>query len=183
MQGVGTWAPALAYKRAVVDFSSPNVAKEMHVGHLRSTIIGDTIARSLEFCGVDTLRINHVARAGALPPLPGCRGRRPWDTPSCLCSGLEKDAMRGPDGAAEQRDMVLRVHAGRLGHAVRHAHTEHRGDAAGGPAGDHHRGCRRLAGRLAPHCPPHLHLPSALGMGRSVRPHSGMLSLAAGPSR
>lgn len=53
-------APALPYKRAVVDFSSPNVAKEMHVGHLRSTIIGDTICRTLEFCGVDTLRLNHV---------------------------------------------------------------------------------------------------------------------------
>ena len=66
-QGVGTWAPKVAYRRAVVDFSSPNVAKEMHVGHLRSTIIGDTIARSLEFCGVDTLRINHVARARPAP--------------------------------------------------------------------------------------------------------------------
>ena len=59
-QGIGAWAPSLPYKRAIVDFSSPNVAKEMHVGHLRSTIIGDTLARSLEFCGIDTLRINHV---------------------------------------------------------------------------------------------------------------------------
>ena len=49
-----------------MDFSSPNVAKEMHVGHLRSTIIGDTLAHSLEFCGVDTLRINHVVRSSAL---------------------------------------------------------------------------------------------------------------------
>ena len=60
LQGIGVWAPPLPCKRAIVDFSSPNVAKEMHVGHLRSTIIGDTLARSLEFCGVDTLRINHV---------------------------------------------------------------------------------------------------------------------------
>lgn len=60
LQGIGVWAPPLACNRAIVDFSSPNVAKEMHVGHLRSTIIGDTLARSLEFCGVDTLRINHV---------------------------------------------------------------------------------------------------------------------------
>lgn len=63
LQGIGAWAPPFPYKRAVVDFSSPNVAKEMHVGHLRSTIIGDTLARSLEFCGIDTLRINHVVRS------------------------------------------------------------------------------------------------------------------------
>ena len=48
--------------RVVVDFSSPNVAKEMHVGHLRSTIIGDTICRMLEFCGCDVLRLNHIVR-------------------------------------------------------------------------------------------------------------------------
>ena len=56
------WAPALPYKQAVVDFSSPNVAKEMHVGHLRSTIIGDTISRTLEYCGVPVLRLNHVVK-------------------------------------------------------------------------------------------------------------------------
>lgn len=44
-KGVSVMAPVLRYKRVVVDFSSPNVAKEMHVGHLRSTIIGDTICR------------------------------------------------------------------------------------------------------------------------------------------
>ena len=42
--------------RVVVDFSSPNIAKEMHVGHLRSTIIGETICRLLEFMGHDVLR-------------------------------------------------------------------------------------------------------------------------------
>ncbi len=47
-------------KRAIVDFSSPNIAKEMHVGHLRSTIIGDCIARTLEFLGYNVLRLNHV---------------------------------------------------------------------------------------------------------------------------
>ncbi len=50
--------------RAVVDFSSPNIAKEMHVGHLRSTIIGDAIARVLEFQGHDVLRLNHVGDWG-----------------------------------------------------------------------------------------------------------------------
>lgn len=51
-------------KRVVVDFSSPNIAKEMHVGHLRSTIIGDCIARILEFRGHDVLRLNHVGDWG-----------------------------------------------------------------------------------------------------------------------
>ena len=51
-------------ERIVVDFSSPNIAKEMHVGHLRSTIIGDVIARILEFRGYDVLRLNHVGDWG-----------------------------------------------------------------------------------------------------------------------
>ncbi len=50
--------------KVVVDFSSPNIAKEMHVGHLRSTIIGDCIARILEFRGYDVLRLNHVGDWG-----------------------------------------------------------------------------------------------------------------------
>ena len=61
--GIKTWAPRLNRKRVVIDFSSPNVAKEMHVGHLRSTIIGDTLSRTLEFCGADVLRLNHVVSA------------------------------------------------------------------------------------------------------------------------
>jgi arginyl-tRNA synthetase len=51
-------------QKVVVDFSSPNIAKEMHVGHLRSTIIGDSIARILEFRGYDVLRLNHVGDWG-----------------------------------------------------------------------------------------------------------------------
>ncbi|BAZ06110.1 arginine--tRNA ligase [Calothrix sp. NIES-3974] len=51
-------------QRQIVDFSSPNIAKEMHVGHLRSTIIGDCIARILEFRGHDVLRLNHVGDWG-----------------------------------------------------------------------------------------------------------------------
>lgn len=51
-------------QRIIVDFSSPNIAKEMHVGHLRSTIIGDSIARVLEFLGHDVLRLNHVGDWG-----------------------------------------------------------------------------------------------------------------------
>ncbi|EOA34029.1 hypothetical protein CARUB_v10021527mg [Capsella rubella] len=64
INGIDTWAPTLSVKRAVVDFSSPNIAKEMHVGHLRSTIIGDTIARMLEYSNVEVLRRNHVGDWG-----------------------------------------------------------------------------------------------------------------------
>ncbi|ESQ54659.1 hypothetical protein EUTSA_v10024637mg [Eutrema salsugineum] len=64
IDGIDTWAPTLPVKRAVVDFSSPNIAKEMHVGHLRSTIIGDTLARMLEYSKVEVLRRNHVGDWG-----------------------------------------------------------------------------------------------------------------------
>ena len=57
-------AKAESAKKVIVDFSSPNIAKEMHVGHLRSTIIGDAIARILEFRGYDVLRLNHVGDWG-----------------------------------------------------------------------------------------------------------------------
>lgn len=48
----------------VIDYSSPNVAKEMHVGHLRSTIIGDAVVRTLEFLGNKVIRANHVGDWG-----------------------------------------------------------------------------------------------------------------------
>ena len=48
----------------VVDYSSPNLAKEMHVGHLRSTIIGDCLARALEYLGHKVIRQNHIGDWG-----------------------------------------------------------------------------------------------------------------------
>jgi arginyl-tRNA synthetase len=51
-------------ERIVIDYSAPNIAKEMHVGHLRSTIIGDSIARLFEFVGYDVLRVNHIGDWG-----------------------------------------------------------------------------------------------------------------------
>lgn len=51
-------------QRIVVDYSSPNLAKEMHVGHLRGTIIGDAIARVLESLGQQVIRQNHVGDWG-----------------------------------------------------------------------------------------------------------------------
>lgn len=51
-------------ERVIVEFSSPNIAKEMHVGHLRSTIIGDALARLFEFLGHKVIRLNHVGDWG-----------------------------------------------------------------------------------------------------------------------
>lgn len=57
-------APKVERQRVVVDFSSPNIAKQMHVGHLRSTIIGESISRLLEYLGHDVLRLNHLGDWG-----------------------------------------------------------------------------------------------------------------------
>ena len=51
-------------ERVIVEFSSPNTAKELHVGHLRSTIIGDSLARVFEFLGYDVIRLNHIGDWG-----------------------------------------------------------------------------------------------------------------------
>ncbi len=59
--GVGT--PA-AGQRVVIDYSAPNIAKEMHVGHLRTTIIGDSLARVLGFLGAEVIRQNHLGDWG-----------------------------------------------------------------------------------------------------------------------
>ena len=51
-------------QKVVVDYSGPNMAKQMHVGHLRSSIIGDTLATLLEFLGDDVIRQNHIGDWG-----------------------------------------------------------------------------------------------------------------------
>ena len=56
--------PSKAPETVVVDYSAPNVAKEMHVGHVRSTVIGDSLARVLEAVGNTVLRQNHVGDWG-----------------------------------------------------------------------------------------------------------------------
>ncbi|MBJ3813966.1 arginine--tRNA ligase [Shimwellia pseudoproteus] len=57
-------APVAHPQTVVVDYSAPNVAKEMHVGHLRSTIIGDAAVRTLEFLGHRVIRANHLGDWG-----------------------------------------------------------------------------------------------------------------------
>lgn len=56
--------PLVKKEKIIVEFSSPNIAKELHVGHLRSTIIGDALARLLEFLGYEVLRLNHIGDWG-----------------------------------------------------------------------------------------------------------------------
>jgi arginyl-tRNA synthetase len=60
---LGVPVPAKA-KSVVIDFSSPNVAKPMHVGHIRSTILGDALARTAEFLGHRVVRDNHIGDWG-----------------------------------------------------------------------------------------------------------------------
>ncbi|HEY4005891.1 MAG TPA: arginine--tRNA ligase [Pseudonocardia sp.] len=60
---LGVGAPQLG-RRTVVEYSSPNIAKDMHVGHLRTTIIGDALARLLEFLGAEVIRQNHLGDWG-----------------------------------------------------------------------------------------------------------------------
>ena len=55
---------AVPSETVVVDYSSPNVVKEMHVGHLRTTVVGDAIVRTLEFLGHTVVRANHVGDWG-----------------------------------------------------------------------------------------------------------------------
>jgi len=64
LSDVGLLVPKEKHDKVIVDFSSPNIAKSMHVGHLRSTIIGDAIANLLEFLGMDVQRLNHVGDFG-----------------------------------------------------------------------------------------------------------------------
>lgn len=52
------------HQKIIIDFSGPNIAKEMHVGHLRSTIIGDCLCRLYEFLGYNVLRLNHLGDWG-----------------------------------------------------------------------------------------------------------------------
>ena len=62
--GAPSLSPAEKPEKVIIDFSSPNVAKEMHVGHLRTTIIGDSLARHFEARGHDVDRVSHVGDWG-----------------------------------------------------------------------------------------------------------------------
>jgi arginyl-tRNA synthetase len=99
--------PVDAPVRAVVDYSGPNVAKEMHVGHLRSTIIGDCLANVLELEGDDVLRVNHVGDWGTQFGIliAHVEEVRPEDEPAMAeLLDLYRDANRRADEDAVFRD-------------------------------------------------------------------------------
>ena len=59
--------PSAGSKRIIIEFSSPNIAKEFHAGHLRSTIIGVFLANLYESLGWDTIRMNYLGDWGSKP--------------------------------------------------------------------------------------------------------------------
>jgi arginyl-tRNA synthetase len=87
---------ATAPVTVVVDYSGPNVAKEMHVGHLRSTVIGDALARLLEFQGHTVIRQNHIGD---------------WGTPFGML--IEHLVDQGAAGGGSVRELVAFYQAAR----------------------------------------------------------------------
>jgi arginyl-tRNA synthetase len=107
----------------VVDYSGPNLAKEMHVGHLRSTIIGDAVVRVLEFLGHKVVRQNHVGDWGTqfgmlIAYMVRLRASSSTDLSTQLADleSFYRDAKRlydeDPDFAASARDYVVRLQSG-----------------------------------------------------------------------
>jgi len=107
----------------VVDYSAPNLAKEMHVGHLRSTIIGDAVVRALEFSGDRVIRQNHVGdwgtQFGMLIALLEDVTAAGGDTESAELSDLEgfyraakQKFDSDPAFADRARDYVVRLQSG-----------------------------------------------------------------------
>jgi arginyl-tRNA synthetase len=90
-------------QRVVIDYSSPNIAKQMHVGHLRSTIIGDVFARVLGFEGHEVIRQNHVGDWGTqFGMLIAHYADHPIPTPQTHADVL--DAIEDDYRAATERD-------------------------------------------------------------------------------
>lgn len=108
----------------IVDYSAPNVAKEMHVGHLRSTIIGDSTARTLEFLGHRVIRQNHLGDWGTqfgmliahLEELEQSNQEEAMDMELSDLETFYKAAKKRFDEdeafAAKARDYVVRLQAG-----------------------------------------------------------------------
>ena len=88
------WTLARRPQTVVIDYSAPNVAKEMHVGHLRSTLIGDALARVLAVLGPRVRRENHIGD---------------WGTPFGMLIEHLLDVDGAADGGVLQRPRPQRV--------------------------------------------------------------------------
>jgi len=111
--------PAARPETVVVDYSAPNLAKEMHVGHLRSTIIGDALVRMLEFAGHNVVRQNHVGDWGTQFGMLVARLRESADRATADLADLEafyRQAKARFDAdtafAAAARQEVVRLQSG-----------------------------------------------------------------------
>ncbi len=104
--------PAASALRVVVDYSGPNIAKEMHVGHLRSTIIGDALARTLSFLGHEVIRQNHVGDWGLQMGMVTYAMETTADSEELTLGGLEtlyKRISRATEDPAVRRQMAERT--------------------------------------------------------------------------
>jgi len=108
-------------QRVVIDISSPNLAKEMHVGHLRSTLIGDAVGRVLEFLGDTVIRQNHVGDWGTQfgMLLAYMEEKRSGDSEQAELADLEefyraakKRFDQSPEFAERARELVVALQAG-----------------------------------------------------------------------
>ncbi|KXU38987.1 arginine--tRNA ligase [Ventosimonas gracilis] len=108
-------------QRVVIDISSPNLAKEMHVGHLRSTLIGDAVGRVLEFLGDTVIRQNHVGDWGTQfgMLLAYMEEKRSGDSEQAELADLEefyraakKRFDESPEFANRARELVVALQAG-----------------------------------------------------------------------
>lgn len=106
-------------QRVVVDYSGPNIAKQMHVGHLRSTIIGDAISRVLEFHGHDVIRQNHIGDWGTQFGMLITHLKRMGDTENYHIEDLEafyraakKRFDEEPEFQDESREHVVMLQGG-----------------------------------------------------------------------
>ena len=107
-------------KTVVVDYSSPNIAKEMHVGHIRSTILGDAISRVVEHLGHKVIRQNHLGDWGTQFGMLVAYYRRNPDRLDASKLSLIEDNYReanelfrnDPQFEKEAKDAVVELHGG-----------------------------------------------------------------------
>ncbi|KFZ29400.1 arginyl-tRNA synthetase [Pseudidiomarina atlantica] len=112
--------PAEQAKRIVIDYSSPNLAKEMHVGHLRSAIIGDAVARIEEFLGHTVIRQNHVGDWGTqfgmllahMEELEGSELELELSNLETFYKAAKKRFDESPEFANRARELVVALQSG-----------------------------------------------------------------------